>query len=170
MAKGKFPCDNCGGEHYYTDFLHPCDEAKIKNDKEECAAHKGGSGRNGVCGGRRQGDLKKWIKYKKDVDRNDYGNGVQKRGNDWMCYFRCKECGWNENHTSVFHAAWKRDTGTFALLADHDYWKLSGNTVGVATGTGETEGSGLGTQAQHRSDIYEVISCHQGEATYATFY
>ena len=49
---------------------------------------------------------------------------------------------------SGFHAAWKRDLGTFALTADHYYWKLSGKTVGVATSTGASEGSGEGNQSQ----------------------
>ena len=64
-----------------------------------------------------------------------------------MCYFRRKECGWNETHNYVFHAAWKCDTGIFPLPTDHDYWKLSGKTVGVATGTGSSKGSEVGTQA-----------------------
>ena len=87
-----------------------------------------------------------------------------------MCYFHRKECGWNETHTSEFHAAWKRDPGTFALPADHDYCNLSGKTVGAATGTGASEGSGVVTQAQGCSDFSEVISCHQGEATDATLF
>ena len=86
-----------------------------------------------------------------------------------MCYFRCQECGWNATHTSVFHANWKRDPGTFAFLSYHDYWKLSGNNVGVATGTGASEGSGAGTQAQRHSDMSGVISSHQVEATDAKF-
>ena len=34
MAKGKFPCDTCGGEHYAPNFLHPRDKAKIKKAKQ----------------------------------------------------------------------------------------------------------------------------------------
>ena len=92
MAKVKFPFDNCGGEHYSPDCLHPLDEAKIKKSKEEHAARRVGSGhgggRGGGCGGRHHGYSKKWSNDKKYGDRNDYGNGVQKRGNDLMCYFR----------------------------------------------------------------------------------
>ena len=97
MAKEKGPCNYCGGEHYSTDCPHPRDEAKIKNYKEECVACRDGGGRNGGCycgrGGIRQGDHKKWINNKRDGDRNDDGNGFQKRGNSWMCYCSHKECG-----------------------------------------------------------------------------
>ena len=91
-------------------------------------------------------------------------------GNDWICYFCCKECGWNDTHNYGFHDVWKGDSGTFTLSDDHDYWKMSGKTVGVATGTGDSEGNGVGTQSQHCLDLSEVISHHQGEATDATFY
>ena len=128
IAKVKGPCDNCNGEHYSPDFPHPRDEAKIKNAKEECAVFRGGGGQNGGvgsgCGGGRQGDHKKWINDNKDGDKNDFVNGVQKRGNAWMCYCRRRECGWNATHTSIFHAAWKHDHIKFALPDDHDYWKL----------------------------------------------
>ena len=82
MAKGKVPCDNCGGEHYGPDLPHPCDEAKTKNSKEDHAARRGGGG----CGGRCQSDRKKRRKSNdnKDGDINDYGNVVQKRGNASM--------------------------------------------------------------------------------------
>ena len=88
MAKGKGPCDNCGGEQYSPDFPHPRDEDIIKKAKEERADRRGGGGRNGGRGGGqdvgRQCDRNKWINYKRGGDRNDYGNGVQKRGNAWM--------------------------------------------------------------------------------------
>ena len=80
MAKGKGPCDNFGGEQYYPNFLHPCDEAKLQKVKEERAACRGGGGRNGGYdggrGGRRQGEHKNWSNDKTDGDRNDNGNGV----------------------------------------------------------------------------------------------
>ena len=63
-----------------------------------------------------------------------------------MCYFRCKGCGCKANHTSVFHSARKRNPGTFSLPSNHDCCKLSWKTVGVATGTGDSEGSGVVTQ------------------------
>ena len=63
-----------------------------------------------------------------------------------MCYCRRNECEWNDTHNYEFHAAWKRDLGNFALPADHDYWKLSGNTGGIATGSGDSERSGVGPQ------------------------
>ena len=87
-----------------------------------------------------------------------------------MCYFRRKECEWNDTRTYGFHAAWKRYPGTFTLPADHNYWKLSGKTVGVSTCVGASEGSGVGTQAQIRLALSEVILRHQGEANNATFY
>ena len=68
-----------------------------------------------------------------------------------------------------FHCACKRDTGTFALPAEYNYWKLPRKTVGAANGTGTSEGSGVGTQSQRRSDLSEVILRHQVEATDATF-
>ena len=82
MSKVKVPCDNFDGEHYSPDFLHPCDEAKIKNSKEELAARRGGGGRNSERGGRCrdlfQSYCKNWSNDKKDGDRHNYGNGVQK--------------------------------------------------------------------------------------------
>ena len=86
-----------------------------------------------------------------------------------MCYCHRKDCGWNATHTSRFHAAWKSDYGTFVLTSDHDYWKLSRKTICVATGTGSSEVSGVGTQAQRRLDLYEANLLHQGDATDATF-
>ena len=124
MAKVKGPCNNCGGNKYAPDCPHPCDEAKFKKAKEEHTACKGGGGCGSGRDGGRQGGHKKWRNDKKDGDINDYGNGVQKRLNDWMCYCRRKECGWNTTHTSVFHAAWKRDTDTFDLPDDHNYCNL----------------------------------------------
>ena len=101
MAKVKGSFDNCGREHYSPDCPYPHDESKIKKAEEERAARRGGGGRNGGYGGGhgggrggiRQGDHKKWIYDIKDGYRNVYGNGVQKRVSDWMCYFRRKECG-----------------------------------------------------------------------------
>ena len=141
MAKGKVPCDNCGGEHQSPDCPHPHDQNKIKKAKEERTACRVGGGRGDVCGGGRQGDHKKWSNYKKDGDRNDYENVVKNRVNAWMCYCRRKECGWNDTHISGFHAAWRHDPGTFSLPDEHYYWKLSQKTVGVATETGASEGS-----------------------------
>ena len=86
-----------------------------------------------------------------------------------MLYYHRKECGWNVTRTSVFHVDWKRDSGTFPLLDYHDYCKLSGNTFCVATGTGASKGSGVGTQYQRCLALSEVISRHQREATDATF-
>ena len=169
MAKGKCPCDNCGKKHYTPDCPHFFDEAKINNAKEEHTACRGGGRRGGRCGGGRQGDRNKWRNYDKDGDRNYYGNGVQKIGNAWMCYCSPQECGWNTTHTYVFHAAWKRDHGTFVLPDDHDYWKLSGNTAGAATRTGDSEGGGASIPEQRCLDISEVISRYQGEASDASF-
>ena len=90
-------------------------------------------------------------------------------GNACMFYCRRKECGWNDTHTSGFYAAWKRDPGTFSLTTDHDYWKLSGKTVGVATSIGSSEGGGAVNKYQCRLALSEDISRHQGEATDATF-
>ena len=73
-------------------------------------------------------------------------------------------------HTSGFHAAWKRDPGTFAFSTDHEYWKLPGNTSGVTTVSGASEGVRLVIQDQQCLDIYEVVSCHQVEAYDASFY
>ena len=101
MAKGKGPRDNCGGEHYSTDCLHPHDKSKINKAKEYHAACRGGGGHNDG----HQGDHKNWRNDKKYRGRKYYGNGVQKRVNSWMCYFYCKEWGWNATYTSVFHAA-----------------------------------------------------------------
>ena len=170
MENGKGPCDNCGGEHYSPDFPHPRDQTKVKKAKEERTAYRGGGGRGGGCGGGRHGNHKKWRNYKKDGDGNYYKNGVQKRFNAQMWYLRHKECGWNDTHTYVFHAAWKHDPVTFSFSTDHDYCKFSGKTVGVATGTGDSEGNGVGTQSQRCLDIFEVISRYQGEESDATFY
>ena len=41
ISKQKCLCENCGGEHYSTDFPHPHDETKIKDSKEERAACRG---------------------------------------------------------------------------------------------------------------------------------
>ena len=86
-----------------------------------------------------------------------------------MLYIRRKECGWNATHTYGFHAAWKRDSSFLSFPDNHDYWKLLGKTVGVATVTGASEGSRAVTQAQFRLAISEVISRHQGKETDAKF-
>ena len=175
MAKEKLPCNNCGGGHFSLDFLHPCDKDKIKKAIEEHTDCKRGGGCGIGCGGgsgdRRQIYHKKWSNRNdnKDVDRNDYGNGVQNRGNDWMCYCCSQEGGWNTTHTFRFNAAWKRDPGTFAFPDDHDYLKLSGKTDGVTTGTGDYEGGGASTKYQNRLALSEVISGHQGYAYDARF-
>ena len=90
MAKEKGPCDNCGGKKYAPDFTHPRDKANIKKVTEKRAACRGGGGSGCGRGGRCQRDHKKWIKRNdnKDGGKNDYVNGVQKRGNDWMRYCR----------------------------------------------------------------------------------
>ena len=59
ISKGKFPCNNCGGEHYSPDYSHPRDEAKIKKSNEDLAARRGGGKCGGGCGGRRQDGHKK---------------------------------------------------------------------------------------------------------------
>ena len=84
MAKGQGPCENCGDRHYTPYLPHPCDKTNIKKAREERAARRGGGGCGSGCIGRRQSDRNKWSKSNdnKDGDRNDYGNGVQKRGND----------------------------------------------------------------------------------------
>ena len=86
-----------------------------------------------------------------------------------MCYCRRQECGWNTTHISGFHAAWKRYPGTFALIDGHDYWKLSGKTAGVTTGTGASEGGGASTTDQLRLDLSKLIYRHQGEVSDASF-
>ena len=78
-----------------------------------------------------------------------------------MCYFCHQKCGCNNTHTSGFHAAWKRDTGTFALPDDHEIWKLSGKTASVTNGTGASEGGGTSILDQLHLALSEVISCHQ---------
>ena len=56
MAKGKVPCDNCGGKHYAPDFPNPRDEANINMAKEDLVTLSG-SGGSGVGGcGRFQSD------------------------------------------------------------------------------------------------------------------
>ena len=47
MSKVKTPGDNCSGEHYSPDCLHPCYKAKNKKAKEERAYCRGGVGCNG---------------------------------------------------------------------------------------------------------------------------
>ena len=86
MAKGKWPFYNCDGKHYAPDFSQSRDKANIKKANKEHAVCRGGGGR----GGGRKSDRKKWSKSNdnKDGDINDYVNGVQKRENGWMCYFR----------------------------------------------------------------------------------
>ena len=74
ISKGKFPCNNCGGEHHSPYCLNPREEVKIKKAKEERTYRRGGGGRNdghsggrgGGRGGRCQGDHKKWKKDKRD--------------------------------------------------------------------------------------------------------
>ena len=131
--------------------------AKIKKANKERAYCSGcgrrNGGRGGGHGGGRQGNRNKWSNDKNDGDKNDHENGVQNRGNAWMCYCCRKECGCNFTHTSGFHSARKRDPGTFALPDDHDYWKLSGKTVGATTVTGSSEGSRVGTQSKLCSDL-----------------
>ena len=87
-----------------------------------------------------------------------------------MYYYYCQDCGWNTTHTSVFHAAWKHYPGTFAFPDGYEYWKMSGNTYGVSTVTGASEGGGDSTMDQLHSDLSEVISHHQGYASDASLY
>ena len=82
MDKENISWDNCGGGHCTPDFMHPRDKANTKKAKEERAAHWGGGGRGGGRGGGLQCGRKNRSNDNKDWDRNDYGNGVQKRGND----------------------------------------------------------------------------------------
>ena len=176
MSKGKGPCDNCGGEHYAPDCELPRDEAKIKKAKEERAARRGGGGRGGnrgnPRGGRgdssRQGDggRKKWDR---DARPNDHGNGVQKRGNAWMCYCKKSSCGWNKTHTSGFHAAWSREPDSFVLPNDHDFWKHSGQQPGNTSGSGASQGGGANVSAAGRSALAQIISTHQEETTDSSF-
>ena len=172
-TKGKGPCDNCGGKHYAPDLLHHCDEVKIKKAKEERAARRGGGGCGGGRSGGRgcgcQGGCNKWTNDNKDGDKNDYGSGVQKRGNDWMLYCRRQYCGWNTTHNFGVNAAWKHDTGTFVLPYDHDYCKLSRKTADVATSTGASVVGRVRILNQLCSAISEVIYRYQGEASDAIF-
>ena len=172
MSKGKVLCDNCGSEHYAPDFPHPCDKAKIKKAKEDLTACRGGGGGGGGHVVGRQSDRKKCSKnnYNKDGDINYYVYGVKNRGNAWMGYFCCQECGWNTTHTYGFYDAWKRDTGNFVLPYDHNYWKLSVKTAGVVTSNRASEGVGQSIKDQHRLAIYEVISCHHGKVSNAIFF
>ena len=90
IDKRKGQCDNCSGEHYAPYFPHSRDKAMIKKATEKRTACRGGSGSGCGRGGGCQCDRKKWIKRNdnRDGDINDYVNGVQKRGNDWMRYCR----------------------------------------------------------------------------------
>ena len=186
MAQGHVSCDNCGGDHYAPDCPHPRDEAKIKKAKEDRAARKANAGRGqgrgggpgrGRGGGRGQQGRQKWGSNNSDNNSGN-GNGVQHRGNAWMCYCKRKTCGWNHTHTSGFHASWKRDPSTFSLPSDHDYWKLSGKSVpgsgssggsNGGTGGGQSDAGQGGALASQRSALSEVISRHQGESADATF-
>ena len=177
----KGTCDNCGGDHYAPSCPHPRDEAKIKKAKDARAASRGGGGRGGGRGGRgggRSSDRSKWSRNNSnnsnESEHKEYGNGVQKRGNAWMCYCKKKECGWNHSHTSGFHAQWKRDTGTFALPADHDYWKLSGQApsqgAGGATGaSGVSQGLGSAISTATKSALSGLVTSHQSNTADAGF-
>ena len=59
-----------------------------------------------------------------------------------MCYCKRKKCGWNNTHTSGFHAEWKRDPSALCILVDHDYWKFSGNATNHGTTGGSSGGGG----------------------------
>ena len=52
MSKGRGACDHCGDERYAPDLPHPCDKAKTKKAREECAACRGGGGRGSGSSGR----------------------------------------------------------------------------------------------------------------------
>ena len=91
-----------------------------------------------------------------------------------MCYCKKKECGWNHFHTSGFYAQWKRDTGTFALPADHDYWKLLGQApskrVGGATGAGgASQGLGSAISTATKSALSGLVTSHQSTTDTARF-
>ena len=173
MAKVKRPCDNSGRKHHAPYFLHPHEKSKIKKAKEKRAYFMGGDGYGGGSGGgisgRCQVGRKNWSNDNKYGDRNYYGNDAQKRVNYWMLYFRRQGFGWNTTHTSVFRAAWNRGHGTFVLPYYHEYWKLSGKTSSLATSTGSSEGGGGIITEKLYLGISEVISRHQGEASYAIF-
>ena len=55
------------------------------------------------------------------------------------------------------------------MTDEHDYWKLSGNTASVTTGTGAYEGVGASILDQLLLALSEVISCHQGDTSNARF-
>ena len=108
----------------------------------------------------------------KSNGRDNNVNGVQRRGNSWMWYCKCKKCACNNNYTSGFHAEWKNYPIALCLIVDHDYWKFSytapnnGNT-GSSSGVWVTQGSGM--SSQHTSAIYELVQRHQGESSDSNF-
>ena len=107
-----------------------------------------------------------------NVNHNNFGNSVQKRGNSWMCYCKRNKCGWNNNHTYGFHPEWKSYPRTFCLTIDHNYWKLSGTapnhgTSGGSSGGGGTQGINLASQ--QTSYIYELVQLHQGNSADSNF-
>ena len=105
-------------------------------------------------------------------NRNNFGNGVQKRVNVWMRYYKHKKFRWNNNHTSGFHIKWQCHPRDFCITVDHDYWKLSGTAPNHGT-TGRYSGGG-GTQGikmayQHTSAISELVQRHQGDSADSNF-
>ena len=67
-----------------------------------------------------------------------------------MCFYKLKNCGWNNSNTYGFHSEWYRNPSSFFLPSDRDFWNISrhnphGRTtvpppfigVGTHSGTGD---------------------------------
>ena len=90
-----------------------------------------------------------------------------------MCYCKHNKRGWNNTHTSGFHAECKRSPSDLCIPIYPEYWKLSGKTAPNHENPGGSSGGGgtLGRDAasQHTSDIIELVQHHQGNSSNYNF-
>ena len=108
-------CFKCDDPHMLPNCKRTRNETKIaRNSKAYMEKCPDGLPCNGGC--------KKCTKgvIGDDSDRN-HGSGVKLMGNNWMCFCKRTECGWNSTHTSGFHAAWAKNKSNFSLLAKHEF-------------------------------------------------
>ena len=128
----------------------PRNEENINQAKEVCEASLGSSIFSCNGGQHKNGCFKfnsNKVKYNggdNNGNCDNFGNGVQKRLNSCICYYKRNKYGWNNTHTSGFLTEMQHDPRDLCLLVYHDYWKFlvtapNHGTNGRSSGGGGTK-------------------------------
>jgi hypothetical protein len=136
-ASGAPVCDNCGATgHIAPECTLPRDEEKCRQAREarlKALKESGrGGGRERGRGGNESGKRGQWGKSLASV-----GSGIDCIDGKWL--MNCKECGWNENHTTKYCGESKRTGADFVVPETHPFWAISKTTY---PGKGHTPSSG----------------------------